>query len=165
MNMNKGILIEVDRETGNTKRLLERLNDEHLSYKPHPKSMSLGELASHIVELHNWVQKALPFDAFDFHTMYQPLKVSTVTDLIGILDDGLEQNKVTIENLSDNDWQQIWTLKAGDYVIASIPKAAAYRYILLNHIVHHRGQLTVYMRMLDIPLPGLYGPSADEKMS
>lgn len=161
--MNKGSLIEVERETSNTKQLLDRLKDEHLSYRPHPKSMSLGELASHIVELHNWVKVALPHDIFDFHTMYKPFAASTVQELINVLDEGYSANVAAIEGTSEEAWQRTWNLQAGEYVIASVPKIGAFRFILQNHLIHHRGQLTVYMRMLDIPLPGLYGPSADEK--
>jgi uncharacterized damage-inducible protein DinB len=163
MSMNKGILIELERDTDNTRRLLANLQDEHLSYRPHPKSMTLGELASHIVELHNWVKVALPNDFFDFHTMYQPFKTSSVQEISDALENGYAANVTAIEGISQEDWSSTWTLQAGNHIIASVPKIAAYRFIIQNHLVHHRGQLTVYMRMLDIPLPGLYGPSADEK--
>lgn len=164
MNINKHLLIEVERETASTRQLLERLKDEHLSYKPHEKSMSLGELASHIVELHNWVKLALAVDTFDFHTMYKPLKATSVQEISDALEDGYNDNMVAIEEITEEDWLRTWTLQAGSHVIASVPKLGAYRFIIQNHLIHHRGQLTVYMRMLDIPLPGLYGPSADEKM-
>ena len=163
MSIKKGFLIELDRETSNTKLLLNRLTDENLSFKPHPKSMTLGELASHIVELHNWVKNALSFDVFDFHTMYRPFKATSVQEILNVLEEGYQGNVSTIENLSDDDWQRLWTLKAGEHIIASMPKIGAFRFILHNHLIHHRGQLTVYMRLLDITLPGLYGPSADEQ--
>lgn len=164
MGINKGLLIEIERETDNTRQLLTRLKEKHFSYKPHEKSMSLVQLASHIVELHNWVKIALEVDAFDFHTMYKPFEAKSVQELLDALNNGYNHNIETISNLTEEEWKKIWQLKAGDYIIAEVPKTAAYRFIIQNHLIHHRGQLTVYMRMLDIPLPGLYGPSADEKM-
>ena len=124
--------------------------------------MTLGELAAHIVELHNWVSKAIPMDAFDFKTDYQPLKINSIEALKGILAKGLIENKETIEQIPEEDWLKEWVLKAGDWEIARMPKAGAVRYIITNHLIHHRGQLTVYLRLLNIPVPGLYGPSADE---
>ena len=161
--MNKAQLIEIERETENTRQLLSRLKEEHFSYKPHEKSMSLIQLASHIVELHNWMKEALSGAYFDFPTMYKPFEAQSVQELLDVLNNGYTANVETISNITEEDWKSIWKLKAGDYVIAEVPKSAAYRFIIQNHLVHHRGQLTVYMRMLDIPLPGLYGPSADEK--
>ncbi|MDM1296560.1 DinB family protein [Sphingobacterium sp. N143] len=163
MSIKKSYLIELDHETKNTKRILDRIPDEKLDWRPHEKSMSLGELAAHVVELHNWVSKAIPKEVFDFKVDYQPLKVSSVAELKRVLSDGVEANKVAIESLSDEDWFKDWVLKSGDYEISRLPRAGAIRFIINNHIVHHRGQLTVYLRLLDIAVPGLYGPSADEK--
>ena len=156
------LLLELERETTNTKRVVERLTDEHWDYKPHPKSMSLGALATHVVELHNWVSGALNRKVYDFKVDHQPVKVAGVDELKSLLENGIEGNKAALLGLSDEDWQTEWTLKAGDWIIAQMPKAAAFRYIINNHLIHHRGQLTVYLRLLDIPVPGLYGPSADE---
>lgn len=164
MSIKKSYLIELDHETKNTKRILERIPNNKLDWRPHEKSMSLGELATHVVELHSWVHKAIPKDVFDFKVDYSPLKVSSVDELKTILSAGLEANKATIENIAEADWFNEWVLKAGDYEIARLPRAGAIRFIVNNHIVHHRGQLTVYLRLLDIAVPGLYGPSADEGM-
>lgn len=163
MDINKAFLIELERETANTRQLLERLQDEHLSYRPHSKSMSLGELASHIVELHNWVNKALSVEVFDFHTMYKPFVAKSSQELIEVLNSGYDQNVATVAGMTEDAWKQMWSLQAGSHIIAQVPRIGAFRFIIQNHLIHHRGQLTVYMRLLDIPLPGLYGPSADEK--
>lgn len=163
MSINKGFLIEVERETASTRLLLERIKDDHLSYKPHPKSMSLGDLAAHIVGLHNWVKKALSVDVFDMQSMYTPWKVESAQELLDVLNAGYTDNVATIEGMSDEEWQRIWTFQVGSHIIAQLPRLGTYRFIIQNHLIHHRGQLTVYMRLLDIPLPGLYGPSADEK--
>ena len=163
MSTNAGLLIEIENETNNTRRLLERIEDKHLSYKPHDKSMSLGALAGHIVELHNWLNVALSMDEFDLAVYYKPLHVESTKELIEILDRGVEANKSFVQSVSDADWQRMWKMTHGSHLIAEVPKIAALRFIIQNHLIHHRGQLTVYMRMLDIPLPGLYGPSADEQ--
>lgn len=162
MALKNSLLVELEKETENTQRVLERLTDEHWNYKPHVKSMSLGELATHIVELHNWVSGALSKAVYDFKVDYKPLKVPGVADLKALLQNGYQTNKTSLEAMTDSDWQSEWTLQAGDQVIAKMPKSAGIRFIINNHLVHHRGQLTVYMRLLNIPVPGLYGPSADE---
>lgn len=162
MALKNSLLIELERETGNTKRILERLTDEHWDYKPHPKSMSLGQLATHIVELHNWVSGALTKAVYDFKVDHQRVEVAGVDELKALLESGYERNKAAIEELTDADWQSEWTLQAGDWVIAKMPRAGAIRFIVNSHLIHHRGQLTVYLRLLDIPVPGLYGPSGDE---
>ena len=163
MGLKNSLLIELEKETANTKRILERLPAEHWAYKPHPKSTSLGELASHIVELHNWVADALTKDTFDFKADYTPPTSTTPEQLVAELDAGYERNKRSIESSAEEDWQRQWTLRAGDFVIAQMPRAGAIRFIINSHLIHHRGQLTVYLRLLEIPVPGLYGPSADEK--
>ncbi|SFT12644.1 DinB family protein [Sphingobacterium wenxiniae] len=162
MSIKEGFLIELERETANTRRIVERLEDKHLSWKPHVKSMSAGELAGHVVELHNWVAGGLGLVEFDFHQHYVPFKPTTVAEILAKLDDGYEKNVAMINALSDEDWSSLWKLKAGEHVIAEMPKIGAMRFIIQNHLVHHRGQLSVYLRMLDIPVPGIYGPSADD---
>ena len=164
MSIKKSYLIELDHETKNTRRVLDRIPNEKLDWRPHEKSMTLGELAAHVVELHGWVSKAIPKDTFDFKIDYHPLKVSSVEELKLTLSEGLEKNKAAIEDIAEEDWFKDWVLKAGDYEIARLPRAGAIRFIVNNHIVHHRGQLTVYLRLLGIPVPGLYGSSADEPM-
>lgn len=163
MSIKDGILAEITHETQNTNRILDNLTDEHWDYKPHEKSMTLGELASHIVELHSWVHLAVSKDVFDFHTDYQRSTATTIEELKAILAENLQKNKDFVAAQTDEYWLANWKLQAGSHVLSDLPKLGAFRYIITNHLVHHRGQLTVYMRMLDIPLPGLYGPSADEK--
>lgn len=163
MSIKKSYLIELDHELKNTQRVLDNLSDAHLDWRPHAKSMTMGELAAHVVELHNWVAKAIAKDIFDFHVDYVPFKVSTVEELKTVLREGHAANVKAIEEMADENWFTEWSLQAGDHVIAKMPRAGAMRFIVVNHLIHHRGQLTVYMRMLDIPVPGIYGPSADDK--
>lgn len=163
MSIKEGILAEIERETQNTNRVLNNLTNEHWNYKPHEKSMTLGDLASHIVDLHNWTYFATSKDVIDFHVDYNPPTTSSVEELKASLEAGLQKNKDFVKAQTDEFWLTNWTLKAGEHIIAKMPKLAAFRFIISNHLIHHRGQLTVYMRMLNIPLPGIYGPSADEK--
>lgn len=162
MSIKEGFLVELERETKNTERIIKRLKDEDLAYRPHEKSMSLGELINHIVELHNWVSEALTKDDFNFQTDYIPLKYNTVEEIKNSLEEGYKKNVETIKSFGDEEWFKTWTMRSGDHVIAQVPKLGALRFILNNHLIHHRGQLTVYLRLLNIPVPGLYGPSADE---
>lgn|SRR5690606_540289 len=163
MSIKKAILIELEREKENTKRIINRLDDDKFNYKPHEKSMTLGELANHIVELHNWVGFVISKEEFNFHTDYKPSTLTLVDDLLSKLESDFEKNKAIIEQMDENVVFENWALKAGDHVVASMPKTGALRFIVTNHLIHHRGQLTVYMRLLDIPLPGIYGPTADDK--
>ncbi|HAY3502587.1 TPA: damage-inducible protein DinB [Elizabethkingia anophelis] len=162
MSIKDGILIENQREADNTKRIIERLKDENASWKPHQKSMSALQLASHVVELHLWLKIALERDSFNFHTDYVPLKAISFAELQDILAKGVENNINFVYGTDEDFWLQTYTLKAGDHVIAALPRIGALRFIINNHLIHHRGQLSLYLRMLDIPVPGLYGPSADE---
>ncbi|MCT3691766.1 DinB family protein [Elizabethkingia anophelis] len=162
MSIKDGILIENQREADNTKRIIERLKDDNASWKPHPKSMTALQLASHVVELHLWLKIALERDSFNFHTDYVPLKAKSFAELQDILVKGVENNINFVNGTDEDFWLQTYTLKAGDHVIAALPRIGALRFIINNHLIHHRGQLSLYLRMLDIPVPGLYGPSADE---
>lgn len=163
MSIKQAYLIELERETANTKKLLDVIEDQHLDYKPHPKSFSMGQLAAHIVELHNWVALALNKDALDFATDYTPFQPTSIQEIKDVLDNSYTANVAQIEQMTEEDWMQEWTLKHGDHIIAQMPKIGTMRYIIMNHLIHHRGQLSVYLRMNDLPVPGIFGPSADEQ--
>lgn len=163
MSISQSIIGEIQQELDSTRRVLAVITDEHLNWTPHQKSMTLGALTAHVVELHNWIGNGLNSEGIDFATGYQPLAATSVAELRAALEDGVAKNMEVINSLSDENWQENWTLSAGDHVIMSLPKIAALRFLIQNHLIHHRGQLTVYLRMLDLPVPGLYGPSADER--
>lgn len=162
MAISAALIAELKHETASTRKILERLSDEHLDWRPHEKSMTLGELAAHVVELHNWSGEAISKDVFDFKVDYIPFKVTAASQLTEKLDEGIASNIAALEAIDEANWNTQWTLKAGDWVIATLPKKVAIRNIVYNHLIHHRGQLTVYLRLLNIPVPGLYGPSADD---
>lgn len=163
MGLKDALLIEVERETEHSRKMISRIEDHHLAFKPHEKSMSMGALAAHIIELHSWVAEILGKEDLDFHNGYVPFKPATAGELLMRLNENYENNMARLKEANDTDWEQTWSLKAGANTIASMPKKAAIRYIVQNHLIHHRGQLSVYLRMNDIPVPGMYGPSADEK--
>lgn len=163
MSIKDGFLVELERETNSTRRIIDRLKDEDLAFRPHEKSMSLGALIGHVVELHNWVATALTKNDFNLQTDYKPFKPSTVAELKQALDEGYKANEQTLNTFPEDEWFKTWTMRVGDYVIGEMPKLGALRFVINNHLIHHRGQLTVYLRLLNIPVPGLYGPSADEQ--
>jgi len=163
MSIKEGILVELERETNSTKKILGRLKDEHLSFKPHPKSMSLGSLAGHVVELHNWIALALTKNDFNLQTDYKPFQPQNAEELLIALEEGFKKNEIAVNEISEEDWFSKWTFRAGNQVLGEMPKLGALRFLINNHLIHHRGQLSVYLRLLDIPVPGLYGPSADEQ--
>lgn len=164
MSIQNALSIELKREKDNTLRMLNALPNEQFGWKPHEKSMSLGEISNHIVELHNWVPLVFNREVFDFKTDYIPSTLTTKEQLIEALEKGFEENSKIIVSLTDENYFSKWTLKAGEHVIAEMPKAGAIRYIITNHLIHHRGQLSVYLRLLNVSVPGIYGPSADEQM-
>lgn len=163
MSIKEGFLVELELETNNTRRILDSVSEEHLNYKPHEKSMSLGNLLGHIVELHGWVANGLSRDGFNLMTDYKPFHPTSVAELKEKLEAEYNKNVELVNAMSDEDWFKTWTLRVGDHIISEVPKIGAFRFIVHNHLIHHRGQSVVYLRMLDLPVPGLYGPSADEQ--
>lgn len=163
MSTKENFLMEMKRETANTRKMIGNLTEESLGWKPHEKSMTTGRLAGHIVELHNWVSAALEGDSYDVITSYKPFKPTSLKDLTDALDNTYAKNVEMVNALSDEEWKSMWSMTAGTHVIATMPKIAAFRYMIHNHLIHHRGQLSVYLRMQNIPVPGIYGPSADEQ--
>lgn len=164
MGLKEALLIEVERETEHSRKMISRIENAHLAFKPHEKSMSMGTLATHIIELHSWVAQILAKDELDFHNGYIPFKPAAADELLERLNEGYANNMARLKEANDSDWEQTWSLKAGAHTIATMPKKAAIRYIVQNHLIHHRGQLSVYLRLNDIPVPGMYGPSADERL-
>ncbi len=163
MSINKSFLVELGNELNSTKKIIACVPTEKWGWKPHEKSMSLGDLAKHIVELIGWTEFITKSNTFDFHVDYSPSQAKTTEDLLCLIDEYEACVARSIESMSDEQWMENWTLKAGEAIIVEMPKIGANRFIVNNHIYHHRGQLSVYLRLLDIPIPGMYGPSADDK--
>ncbi|MGZ3888512.1 MAG: DinB family protein [Flavisolibacter sp.] len=161
--LNQSFIAELNHEGASTKRILERVPDGKFDWKPHEKSMTLGRLASHVAELPGFLNSILTMDEFDFAKgHYKASHAKTSEELMKVFQEKLNEAVQTLQHTSDEKMQANFTLRSGDHVIATIPRLVAIRSMALNHIIHHRGQLAVYLRLLDVPVPGLYGPSADE---
>jgi uncharacterized damage-inducible protein DinB len=161
--LNQSFILELKHEAASTKRILERVPEGKFDWKPHEKSMTLGRLASHVAELPGFLNSILTMDEFDFAKGdYKPSHASSPQELLDVFQQKLDEATQTLQNTSDEKMQANFTLRNGDHVFATIPRMVAVRSMALNHIIHHRGQIAVYLRLLDIPVPGMYGPSADE---
>jgi uncharacterized damage-inducible protein DinB len=158
------LLADLDQELATTRRVLERVPDEHLDWKPHEKSMALGALATHIANLVGWQIPILQQDEYDFATSPPPRgSAENRAALLSLLDANVAGLRQALEKVDDAALARTWTLRVGAQVIVSSPKAVAFRSFGLSHTAHHRGQLTVYLRLLDVPVPSVYGPTADER--
>ena len=163
MSIAQGLLAEFDMEMANTRRTLERIPEDKLEWKPDPKSMSMGRLAAHVAEMTSWATLALSTDGLDFaSTPYEPAVAKSREDVLQMADKNAAAARAAIAGASDADFMKPWTLRSGDQIFFTLPKIAVIRGMVMNHTIHHRGQLTVYYRMNGVPVPALYGPSADE---
>jgi len=156
------LLVEFDHEMGTTRRLLERIPDDRLSWKPHPKSMSLGGLSTHVANLPFWGGLILNHPSLDLAEAPSNQQERTTRETILALFDETTRQTRTFMDKTDAEYAAPWTLRRGSQEIFSIPRSAAFRSFVLNHIIHHRGQLSVYLRLNDVPVPAIYGPTADE---
>lgn len=168
MSISKTLLPEYDHEMATTRRVLERVSEERWSWQPHEKSMTLGRLATHIAELAGWARTFLTRDSFDVAPPggggYQPQTFSSRSELLETFDKSVAQTRAAIEATDDETFRQPWSLLNGGQTVFTLPRAAVLRSMLLNHVIHHRGQLTVYLRLTGALVPSVYGPSADEAM-
>lgn len=159
----KDLLVpEFDEEMKKTRRMLDRVPAKG-DFAPHPKSMKLGQLAPHIAQLAGFGLTVLTEPSLDFsQRKYTPLPFESAQQLVRVFDEGAAKVRSALEKVSDDGWKEPWKLSIGTQTIFEGTRFMAYRQMFLNHIVHHRAQLGVYLRLNDVPLPGSYGPSADE---
>lgn len=161
--MNQAIIGELQHESAVTRTVLERVPTDKMDYKPHEKSMAFGQLASHIAEMYEWFDSTLNDTELDFATIdYKPFIAESTEQLLEYFDSVVDKSIGFLKKASDEDLMTEWTMRNGDQVYLSMPRVQVIRSFMLNHIVHHRGQLSVYLRLNDIPVPSIYGPSADE---
>lgn len=161
--LNQPIIAELQHESAVTRTVLERVPTDKLDYKPHEKSMGFGQLASHIAEMYEWFDSTLNSTELDFATIdYKPFIAESNEQLLEYFDANVEKAVELVKNASDEDLMVNWTMRNGDQVFFTMPRIQVIRSFMLNHIIHHRGQLSVYLRLNDIPVPSIYGPSADE---
>jgi uncharacterized damage-inducible protein DinB len=166
MTIAESLLPEFDQEMANTRRMLERVPEGKNDWRPHKKSMPLGRIATHLAELPDWVVKAITLDELDIAPPggepFTPTILSTPEEMVALLDKTAADAREHIAKTDDASMMKGWTLKAGGQEAFTMPKIAVIRSFVLNHVIHHRGQLSVYLRLLGQPLPPIYGPSADE---
>lgn len=166
MSIAQSVLPEFDHEMAATRTILSRVPESRASWKPHPKSMALGDLATHLANIPMWVSMTLKETELDINPPggggYVPPKFEGQEALLAAFDGNVGGARAAIANSSDADFMVPWSLKNGGQTVFTMPRAAVLRTFVLNHLIHHRGQLTVYLRLNDVPLPNLYGPTADE---
>jgi len=166
MTIGQSMLPEFDQEMQGTRKTLERVPDDKWGWKPHEKSGTVGWMVSHIATMPGWVGMTIQTNELDYAPVdgpaYTPPSIKNRQELLAEFDKNVEEARAALASVSDADLMKNWKLLAGGKEILTMPKIACIRSMVLNHIVHHRAQLTVYYRLLGVPVPGLYGPSADE---
>lgn len=154
---------EIEHEGSQTKKILERIPIDNFNWKPHEKSREIGQLAIHVAQIPAWTSRILAATDFDMLSFKPDMpEIRSSDELVNISNANIQKAVKDLQKASDEHMMEIWTFRRGDQVIFSLPRASAIRDMSMNHLVHHRGQLSVYLRLLNIPVPGMYGASADE---
>jgi uncharacterized damage-inducible protein DinB len=156
------LIMELEREAKTTRRVLERVPNDKLTWKPHTKSMTLRQLAQHVATIPGNISGMARLDHFDVEKFAEPPALESTAAIVAAFDASVAQAKADLAATDDAAMMQTWSFNRGGQPIMPIPRIGVYRSVLLNHLYHHRGQLTVYLRLLDVPVPSIYGPSADE---
>ncbi len=165
MTIAEKIAAELKHESATTRKLLERVPFEKAGWRPHEKSMTLAHLATHVAEIPFWLETTVRTDSLDFAATDYKIEDATSSDvLLSKFEKSVKGAEESLKGVSDEELKKGWTLKNGETVYFTRCKEEVIRDMCLNHLIHHRAQLGVYLRLLDIPLPGTYGPTADDKM-
>jgi uncharacterized damage-inducible protein DinB len=166
MTLCQTIALDYEEEVKNTRKLLERipLDDAHRNYKPHEKSMALDRLASHVAEIPAWLKTALETEVLQINADFKPTVAASSAELLAIFDKSAAAGRAAIASTTDAEMAKTWTFKFADVFSMTQPRTEVLR-SFISHMVHHRAQLGVYLRLNDIPVPGMYGPSADDGWS
>lgn len=164
--ISQALLPEFDHEVATTRRVLERVPEDRLAFKPHPKSMAMDRLAGHVSEIPFWAVMTLSQSELDVNPPGgAPMKAAVMTgraELLAAFDAQVQQARTLLAGTTDMAMMELWTLKSGGAAVMAMPRVAVFRSFVMNHLVHHRAQLALYLRMNDVPVPSIYGPSADE---
>ncbi|MEP6746547.1 MAG: DinB family protein [Bacteroidota bacterium] len=164
MPQKDALIAELKTEAVNTRKMLEKIPEDKFAWKPHEKSMTIGRLAAHVAEIPIWVDRTVSADYFDFATA--PMLRNTYENtavLLKIFEEKQARAIVALQHASDEMLNERFEVRRGEEVVFAMPRKVLIRNFAFNHLIHHRGQLSVYLRLLDVPVPGMYGPSADEK--
>ena len=166
MSIARSLLPEFDNEMANTRKTLERVPDGKFDWKPHQKSTAMGGLATHLSNIPTWAVYAIEQDSLDLAPGGKPLPpmspAQSQQELLSTFDANIQRARAAIAGASDEELMKPWSLQRAGNTLLTVPKVAVLRNFVLNHIIHHRAQLGVYLRLNDIPVPSIYGPSADE---
>lgn len=169
MTIGQTMLGEFDQEMQNTRKVLERVPDEKWSWKPHEKSGTVGWLTGHIATLPGWLTMTINTEELDYAPVngpsYEPPKIDNRQEALANFDKEVKEARAALAAVSDAEIMKGWKLLAGGQEIFTMPRVACIRGFVMNHLIHHRAQLTVYFRLLNVAVPGLYGPSADENQA
>ena len=163
MSLSNAFIAELQQEAVATRKCLERIPENTFDWKPHEKSMSMSKLASHVAEMIGWVKDTVEKPELDFATMdYKPFEPKTTAELVEFFEKSLDGSLEALKNTSDGAMMENWKMRNGEQVYFDMPRIHVLRGFIFNHVIHHRGQLSVYLRLNDISVPEIYGPSADE---
>jgi len=162
MPINEILLPEFDQEMAQTRKLLECVPEGRMDYKPHERSMTLGRLAGHVAELPSWATTTLTTEGLDIRPGQQPYIAKSRQELLATFDKNVAEARPRIVAATDKELSQTWTLTFTGRPVFAMPRAAVLRSTFMNHLIHHRAQLGVYLRLNEVAIPGMYGPSADE---
>jgi uncharacterized damage-inducible protein DinB len=163
MTIGQTFAAELEHEAVATRKMLARVPNANFGWQPHGKSMRLGQLASHVADVPNWIRPTVTMEELDFEqNKFQPKEMATAAELVDYFDQSLGDALEVLRSASDADLMKNWRLRSGDKIFFEMPRAQVLRSMVMNHLIHHRGQLSVYLRLNDVPLPGVYGPTADE---
>ncbi|HVT85273.1 MAG TPA: DinB family protein [Chitinophagaceae bacterium] len=164
MEIKDAFIAELKNESALTKKILEQVPLDKKDWRPHEKSMTVGRLATHIAQTTHWISDILNFSDYDFASRpYLSNTASSREELMEIFQNNLDHAIADLDKASDELMNQTWTIRRGDQVFNQLVKKVAIRGWAFSHLIHHRGQLSVYLRLMNIPVPGMYGPSADER--
>jgi uncharacterized damage-inducible protein DinB len=165
MAIKDALLPEFDHEMGTTRRVLERVPEGEFAWKPHEKSYSLGQLAGHVANIPTWVEHILRNSVFDVSSAgdTRPKLPESLATILADFDKNVKAARAGIAATGDSEMLAPWTFQNAGQVIFTMPRAATLRSFIMNHLIHHRGQLTVYLRLKNVPVPPVYGPTADEQ--
>jgi len=162
MSLIQIFLKELDMEAATTRKMLSRIPDDKYDWKPHPKSMAIRQLATHIAELPSWIPLTITTSELDFASSpYTPEVINSTVDLMNYFEKNLADGRAHLETAKEEQLSESWTLRNGDEIYNTSPKSEVLR-MTYSQVIHHRAQLGVYLRLLDVPIPGSYGPSADD---
>ena len=162
MSLKNAFINELKMEAASTRKMLERVPMDKADWKPHEKSSSLGQLAKHVANTFGWISNVINIDEYDFAVHSRTTEAANSEELLKLFDDTVANALADLEKIGEEELDKNWVVKQGEVVYFTLPKKAGIRGWAFRHLIHHRGQLSVYLRMLDVPVPGMYGPTADE---